>query len=267
MMKNITLGQFMPGDSVIHKLDPRCKLGLTLAYIIGVFLVKGVAGYLITAALVVFVARLARIPIKYLARGLKPLKWIVIFTAVLNLFMTGGEDVLVRVWKITITMTGLRNAFFFTFRLAFLVLGTSVLTLTTSPIVLTDALERIMSPLKVVRFPAHEIAMMMTIALRFIPTLTEEAQKILNAQSARGADFESGSIFRRAKAMVPLLVPLFVSAFRRAGDLAMAMEARCYHGGEGRTRLRVLKYSRYDLCAVGVMAAYIVLVVLEGVLL
>ena len=267
MMKNITLGQFMPGDSVIHKLDPRCKLGLTLAYIIGVFLVKGVAGYLITAALVVLVARLARIPIKYLARGLKPLKWIVIFTAVLNLFMTGGEDVLVRVWKITITMTGLRNAFFFTFRLAFLVLGTSVLTLTTSPIVLTDALERIMSPLKVVRFPAHEIAMMMTIALRFIPTLTEEAQKILNAQSARGADFESGSIFRRAKAMVPLLVPLFVSAFRRAGDLAMAMEARCYHGGEGRTRLRVLKYSRYDLHAVGVMAAYIVLVVLEGVLL
>ena len=267
MMKNITLGQFMPGDSVIHKLDPRCKLGLTLAYIIGVFLVKGVAGYLITAALVVLVARLARIPIKYLARGLKPLKWIVIFTAVLNLFMTGGEDVLVRVWKITITMTGLRNAFFFTFRLAFLVLGTSVLTLTTSPIVLTDALERIMSPLKVVRFPAHEIAMMMTIALRFIPTLTEEAQKILTAQSARGADFESGSIFRRAKAMVPLLVPLFVSAFRRAGDLAMAMEARCYHGGEGRTRLRVLKYSRYDLYAVGVMAAYIVLVVLEGVLL
>ena len=164
MMKNITLGQFMPGDSVIHKLDPRCKLGLTLAYIIGVFLVKGVAGYLITAALVVLVARFARIPIKYLARGLKPLKWIVIFTAVLNLFMTGGEDVLVRVWKITITMTGLRNAFFFTFRLAFLVLGTSVLTLTTSPIVLTDALERIMSPLKVVRFPAHEIAMMMTIA-------------------------------------------------------------------------------------------------------
>ena len=267
MMKNITLGQFMPGDSVIHKLDPRCKLGLTLAYIIGVFLGKGVAGYLITAALVVLVARLARIPIKYLVRGLKPLKWIVIFTAVLNLFMTGGEDVLVRVWKITITMTGLRNAFFFTFRLAFLVLGTSVLTLTTSPIVLTDALERIMSPLKVVRFPAHEIAMMMTIALRFIPTLTEEAQKILNAQSARGADFESGSIFRRAKAMVPLLVPLFVSAFRRAGDLAMAMEARCYHGGEGRTRLRVLKYSRYDLHAVGVMAAYIVLVVLEGVLL
>ena len=142
-----------------------------------------------------------------------------------------------------------------------------MLTLTTSPIVLTDALERIMSPLKVVKFPAHEIAMMMTIALRFIPTLTEEAQKILNAQSARGADFESGSIFQRAKAMVPLLVPLFVSAFRRAGDLAMAMEARCYHGGEGRTRLRVLKYSRYDLYAVGVMAAYIVLVVLEGVLL
>lgn len=267
MMKNITLGQFMPGDSVIHKLDPRCKLGLTLAYIVGVFLVKGVAGYLLTAAVVVLAARLAKIPLKYLARGLKPLKWIVIFTAVLNLFMTSGEDVLIRIWKITITETGVHNAVFFTFRLAFLVLGTSILTLTTSPIVLTDALEHVMSPLKVVKFPAHEIAMMMSIALRFIPTLTEEAQKILNAQSARGADFESGSIFQRAKAMVPLLVPLFVSAFRRAGDLAMAMEARCYHGGEGRTRLRVLNYTRYDLYAVGVMAAYIALLVLEGVLL
>lgn len=267
MMKNITLGQFMPGDSVVHRLDPRCKLGLTLAYIVGVFLVKGVAGYGVTALLIALVARWARIPLKYLLRGLKPLKWIVIFTAVLNLFMAGGEDVLVSLWKIKITMTGVRNAFYFTFRLAFLVMGTSVLTLTTSPIVLTDALEHVMSPLKVIKFPAHEIAMMMTIALRFIPTLTEEAQKIMNAQSARGADFETGNLFQRAKAMVPLLVPLFVSAFRRAGDLAMAMEARCYHGGEGRTRMRVLKYSRLDLYAAGVMAAYIALIVLEGVLL
>ena len=169
--------------------------------------------------------------------------------------------------KIRATMDGLHNALFFSFRLIFLVLGTSVLTLTTSPIVLTDALERALSPLKVFKFPAHELAMMMTIALRFIPTLTEEAQKILNAQSARGADFESGNLFARARAMVPLLVPLFVSAFRRAGDLAMAMEARCYHGGEGRTRMRVLRYTYKDLVAVGVMALYIALVVLEGVLL
>ncbi|HIT69931.1 MAG TPA: energy-coupling factor transporter transmembrane protein EcfT [Candidatus Aphodomonas merdavium] len=267
MMKNITLGQFMPGDSVIHRLDPRCKLGLTLAYIVAIFLVQGVLGYVFSAALVILVASLAHIPLKYLARGLKPLRWIIAFTAVLNLFMTGGEEVLFTIWKIRATMDGLRNALFFSFRLIFLVLGTSVLTLTTSPIVLTDALERALSPLKVFKFPAHELAMMMTIALRFIPTLTEEAQKILNAQSARGADFESGNLFARARAMVPLLVPLFVSAFRRAGDLAMAMEARCYHGGEGRTRMRVLRYTYKDLVAVGVMALYIALVVLEGVLL
>lgn len=266
MMKNITLGQFMPGDSVIHRLDPRCKLGLTLAYIVAIFLVQGVLGYVFSAALVILVASLAHIPLKYLARGLKPLRWIIAFTAVLNLFMTGGEEVLFTIWKIRATMDGLRNALFFSFRLIFLVLGTSVLTLTTSPIVLTDALERALSPLKVFKFPAHELAMMMTIALRFIPTLTEEAQKILNAQSARGADLKAQPFCART-AMVPLLVPLFVSAFRRAGDLAMAMEARCYHGGEGRTRMRVLRYTYKDLVAVGVMALYIALVVLEGVLL
>ena len=267
MLKDITLGQYFPGDSAIHRMDPRMKLILTIVYIVGVFMVSNLPGYLLALAFLYLVVRISGIKFSYLVKGVKPLRFIILFTFVLNLFFVQGETPIFSLGFFTLTKEALHNAIFFALRLVFLVMGTSVLTLTTSPIVLTDALERIMSPLKVVRFPAHEIAMMMTIALRFIPTLTEEAQKILNAQSARGADFESGSIFRRAKAMVPLLVPLFVSAFRRAGDLAMAMEARCYHGGEGRTRLRVLKYSRYDLYAVGVMAAYIVLVVLEGVLL
>ncbi|MCL1963556.1 MAG: energy-coupling factor transporter transmembrane protein EcfT [Firmicutes bacterium] len=267
MMQNITLGQYLPGDSSIHRLDPRNKTLLTLAYIIGVFLVKGFVGYALTAALVYVCARMARIPPRYLARGLKPLRVIILFTAIYNLFMSGGEDVMFQVWFIRATWSGLSGAVFYSLRLVFLVLGTSLLTLTTSPIALTDALERLLSPLRAVKFPAHELAMMMTIALRMIPTLLEETDKIMKAQSARGADFESGNLLRRAKAMVPLLVPLFVSAFRRAGDLAMAMEARCYHGGEGRTRMRVMRLTAADLIAAGVMTAYIALIVLEGILL
>lgn len=253
----------MPGNSALHRMDPRGKILLTLVYIVAVFLVRGVLGYLLTLGLVIACAKIANIPLKYLARGLKPLRIIIIFTAVLNVFMGGGDDVMFKIWFIQATWSGLRNAVYLALRLVFLVLGTSVLTLTTSPIALTDAIERLLSPLRVFRFPAHELAMMMTIALRFIPTLLEETDKIMKAQSARGADFESGNLLRRAKAMVPLLVPLFISAFRRAGDLAMAMEARCYHGGEGRTRMRVLKYTSLDLWAVLVMAAYLALILVE----
>ncbi len=266
-MQNITLGQYLPGSSPIHRLDPRGKIMLTLLYIVGVFLVKGPVGYLLSAGLVYMCARLAAIPFSYLARGLKPLRIIIIFTAVLNIFLSGGDDVIFKVWFITATWSGLRMAVFFALRMVFLVLGTSLLTLTTSPIALTDAIERLLSPLKVFHFPAHELAMMMTIALRFIPTLLEETDKIMKAQSARGADFESGNLMQRAKAMVPLLVPLFVSAFRRAGDLGMAMEARCYRGGEGRTRMRVLRFTRLDAFATLIMVVYVALVVVEGILI
>ena len=266
MLTNITLGQYYPVDSPIHRLDPRVKLLLTLVYIVAVFLAKSWFGYLVLAAYVVLVARLARVPLKLLFRGLKPLRVILIITFLLNLFFTGGDTVWVSFWIIRITREGFLQALFYSLRLAFLVVGTSLLTLTTSPVSLSDALEVLLSPLKKIHFPAHELAMMMTIALRFVPTLLEEADKIMKAQMARGADFESGNLIARAKAMVPLLVPLFVSAFRRASDLAMAMESRCYHGGEGRTRLRVLKLTRNDLWAVLVTAGFLALIVLEGVL-
>ncbi len=266
MLTNITLGQYYPVDSPIHRLDPRVKLLLTLVYIVAVFLAKSWFGYLVLAAYVVLVARLARVPLKLLFRGLKPLRVILIITFLLNLFFTGGDTVWVSFWIIRITREGFLQALFYSLRLAFLVVGTSLLTLTTSPVSLSDALEVLLSPLKKIHFPAHELAMMMTIALRFVPTLLEEADKIMKAQMARGADFESGNLIARAKAMVPLLVPLFVSAFRRASDLAMAMESRCYHGGEGRTRLRVLKLTRNDLWAVLVTAGFLALIILEGVL-
>ena len=203
----------------------------------------------------------ANLPVKLLLKGIKPLRIILIFTFLLNLFFSAGETVLLQVWKIRVTQEGLLLAIRFSMRLVFLVTGASLLTLTTQPVVLTDGLERLMSPLARIGFPAHELAMMMSIALRFIPTLMEETDKIMKAQMARGADFESGNLLQRARAMVPLLVPLFVSAFRRAGDLAMAMEARCYHGGEGRTRLRVLRISDGDVAACVLMAALIFCVV------
>ncbi len=264
-MQNITLGQYLPGDSPIHRLDPRAKLVLTLVYIAGIFLVKGILGYLLTGALVLFCAFVAQVPVKYLARGLRPLRFIIILTAFINLFMGGGEDVFFQFWFVQATWSGLRNGVFFSLRLIFLVLGTSVLTLTTSPIALTDALERLLSPLRAIKFPAHEMAMMMTIALRFIPTLLEETDKIMKAQSARGADFETGNLLRRARAMVPLLVPLFISAFRRAGDLAMAMEARCYRGGAGRTRMNIMRMTRLDVQAAAVMLLYLACLIAEGI--
>ena len=263
MLENITLGQYYPVKSAVHALDPRVKILLLVAYIVAIFLVPDLTGFLLIVLYLVFASRMSRLPARLLVKGLKPLRMILVFTFVLNLFFTGGETPLLDLGFATLTREGLINALRYSLRLIFLVLGSSLLTLTTPPVTLTDGLERLLSPLKVIRFPAHEMAMMMTIALRFIPTLLEEADKIMKAQSARGADFESGRLFERAKAMVPLLVPLFVSAFRRAGDLAMAMEARCYHGGEGRTRLHVLKVQKRDIIACVITAALIVLVVLE----
>ena len=267
MLNNITLGQYYPVDSPVHRLDPRVKLCLTIVFIVIVFLAKTFVGYALMLGFIYLTTRLARVPFRFLLRGLKPLRMILILTFLLNLFFTTGTTVWVSFWVIRITKEGFLQALFYSLRLIFLVMGTSLLTLTTSPVALSDGLETLLSPLKVIHFPAHELAMMMTIALRFIPTLLEETDKIKKAQMARGADFESGNLIVRARAMVPLLVPLFVSAFRRAGDLAMAMESRCYHGGEGRTRLRVLKIGRNDFIACGAVALLLVLVILEGIFL
>ena len=264
MLSNITMGQYYPTDSIVHRLDPRVKILLTIAFIVGIFLVHSLWGYALALVFVYFMARLSHVPFKMLMRGLRPLRFILVLTFVLNLFFSGEGTILWQWSFITITHEGLSRAVHYCLRLLFLVIGTSLLTLTTSPVSLSDGLELLLSPLKVIQFPAHELAMMMTIALRFIPTLLEEADKIMKAQMARGADFESGNLLARAKAMVPLLVPLFVSAFRRAGDLAMAMESRCYRGGEGRTRLRVLKLTRADLYASLIMAAFVGLIVIEG---
>ena len=264
MLSNITMGQYYPTDSIVHRLDPRVKILLTIAFIVGIFLVHSLWGYALALVFVYFMARLSHVPFKMLMRGLRPLRFILVLTFVLNLFFSGEGTILWQWSFITITHEGLSRAVHYCLRLLFLVIGTSLLTLTTSPVSLSDGLELLLSPLKVIHFPAHELAMMMTIALRFIPTLLEEADKIMKAQMARGADFESGNLLARAKAMVPLLVPLFVSAVRRAGDLATAMESRCYRGGEGRTRLRVLKLTRADLYASLVMAAFVGLIVIEG---
>ncbi len=249
MMANISLGQFLPGDSVVHRLDPRTKILLMIVYITIVFVVKSLLVFLLPVALLAAIFLFARVPASYFLSSLKPMRWLLLFMFVINLLTVKGGAVLFQ-WKfIRLTQEALAQAVFITLRLALLVAGTSVLTLTTSPIALTDGLEKLMSPLRRLRFPAHELAMMMTIALRFIPTLLEETDRIQKAQMARGADFESGNIFQRAKSMIPVLVPLFVSAFRRADELAMAMESRCYHGGEGRTRMRELRFHVRDLWA------------------
>jgi energy-coupling factor transport system permease protein len=267
MFKDITLGQYMPGNTVVHCLDPRAKILLTIVYIAMVFTVGSPVFYMIPAVYVFLVARLSGLAFRQLLKSVKPLRILLVLTFVLNVFFSGGQTVLLQ-WKfITITQEGLLLAVHFSLRLVFLVLGTSILTLTTSPVALSDGIEILLTPLKKIRFPVHELAMMMTIALRFIPTLIEETDKIMKAQKARGADFESGNLIARAKAMTPLLVPLFVSAFRRAGELAMAMEARCYHGGEGRTRLRVLRYTKEDGMAFLVSFGMLALLIACNILL
>lgn len=263
-LDNITLGQYYPADSVVHRMDPRVKIILLIAVIVAVFLAGNLLAFAPVIAFLIVVTKLSKVPVKMMLKGLKPLRLILILTFVLNLFFLQGETVLLDLGFAQIKQESLMLAVHYSLRLILLVLFSSILTLTTPPITLTDGLERLLSPLRVIHFPAHEMAMMMSIALRFIPTLMEEADKIMKAQTARGADFESGNLIARAKAMVPLLVPLFVSAFRRAGDLAMAMEARCYHGGEGRTRLRVLKCEKRDYIACAVVALLIAIVILLG---
>lgn len=246
MLRDITLGQYFPGDTIVHRLDPRTKLALVLIYIVGLFMARDWFSYGFVLAVTILCMALSRIKIKTITKGLKPLIIIIVLTAVLNLFYTPGTKI---IEGMPMTWEGLKKAFLLVLRIMMLISGTFLLTYTTSPIALTDGLEKSLRPLKKIRFPVHEMSMMMSMALRFIPTLTEETDKIMSAQKARGADFETGSLFQRAKALIPILVPLFVSAFRRADELAVAMESRCYHGGEGRTRMKQLKYARRDYIA------------------
>ena len=258
MLKDITLGQFFPGNSLAHRLDPRTKLILTVLYIVALFCAKWFVSYALVAALLVLSVKVSGVAPKALVRGLKPVLFLICFTAVLNLLYTPG-DPLVSFWIFKITKQGISTAFFMVLRIMMLIMGTFLLTYTTSPIALTDGLETLLGPLKKLKVPVHELSMMMSIALRFIPILIEETDKIMSAQKARGADFESGNLLQRAKALVPILVPLFISAFRRADELAVAMECRCYHGGEGRTKLHVLRYQLRDylvLAAVLILARF-----------
>lgn len=260
MLRDITLGQYYPADSVIHKLDPRVKLFGTLIYIISLFVFKGLPAFILAAIFLVVLIKLSKVPFSYMVKGLKTIVLIMLFAAVFNLFLTPGTK-LVSFWIFTITYEGLKNAIVMMVRLIFLIIGTSLMTLTTTPNELTDGLEKALSPLKYIKVPVHEIAMMMSIALRFIPILIEETDKIMKAQMARGADFEHGNLIQKAKNMVPLLVPLFVSAFRRANDLAMAMEARCYRGGEGRTKMKPLHYQKRDRMAYLTLLVYLAAVI------
>ena len=257
MLKDITLGQYFPGNSFIHKLDPRTKLIVLVVYIVALFLAVNWASYAVMAAFLLLCIKISTIPAKSFIRGMKPLMMILIFTGVLNLFFTTEGELLVDFWIIQITTGGLQRAIFMVVRILLLICGTFLLTYTTSPIALTDGLEALMSPLKMIKVPVHELSMMMCIALRFIPTLIEETDKIMSAQKARGADFENGTLMEKARALVPILVPLFISAFRRADELATAMECRCYQGGEGRTKMKLLRYTRWDFRAFFIAAVLI----------
>ena len=263
MLKDITLGQYFPGTTLAHKLDPRTKILLVTLYIVALFCAKGIVTYGILALCLAVCVKISKVGLKALVKGLKPVLFIILFTGILNLFFTPGDYYVLELGFIHVSNVGLHNAIFMVVRIMLLIMGTFLMTYTTSPISLTDGLERLLGGLKKVHVPVHELAMMMSIALRFIPTLIEETDKIMCAQRARGADFDSGNLIQKAKAMIPILVPLFISAFRRADELATAMECRCYHGGEGRTKLHVLKYESRDSVAlvlgVLVLAAVIVL--------
>lgn len=266
MIRDITLGQYYPGESWVHRLDPRLKIIATLVYIAALFVVDDFIGFVIAAVVLGVVIAISKVPFRFIVRGLKPIFIIILFTFVLNLFMVPGKA-LAHIWIFTITQEGLRMAIFMAARLILLIIGSSLLTLTTKPISLTDGIESLLSPFRKIGVPAHELAMMMTIALRFIPTLLEETDKIMKAQQARGADFESGNILRRAKSLIPILVPLFISAFRIAQELAMAMEARCYRGGQHRTRMNAMKLRKRDFAAGILLAAFLALIILERILL
>lgn len=265
MLKDITLGQYFPGNSPVHRLDPRTKLLMLVIYIVSLFSAKSWVTYGTCFAFLAFCIWLSTVPLKSIVKGMKPLIMILVFTGVLNIFFTAGEgEPLVDFWIITIYTEGLVRAFFMVIRILLLITCTFLLTYTTSPIALTDGLESLLSPLKRLRLPVHELSMMMCIALRFIPTLIEETDKIMSAQKARGADFESGKLMERVKALIPILVPLFISAFRRADELATAMECRCYQGGEGRTKMKLLRYTLWDFYAFGIGAVLVVAVIFLG---
>ncbi len=263
MLRDITLGQYYQTESVIHKLDPRVKLVATIVFIISLFLVNNFIGYIIAAAFLACMVKLSKVPFRFMVKGMKSIVFLLMIAVVFNLFLTPGEP-LFSVWKLTVTKEGLRLAVMMAIRLVFLIIGSSLMTLTTTPNNLTDGMEKLLSPLKKLHVPVHEISMMMSIALRFIPILLEETDKIMKAQIARGADFESGNLIKKAKSLVPLLVPLFISAFRRANDLAMAMEARCYRGGEHRTKMKPLVYQKRDRAAYVILIIYVAICIYFG---
>ena len=265
MIKDITIGQYFPGHSPVHRMDPRMKLILTIFYIVILFVVSNPFGFIPAVLFLGFAYGVSKIPIKMIAKSIKPILPIIIFTGVLNLLFIDGENVLFAAGPIHITVQGIYTSLKMALRLVLLIAGTSLMTYTTSPISLTDAIEQLLSPLKKVHFPAHELAMMMSIALRFIPTLVEEPDKIMSAQKARGADMESGGLIQRAKALIPIMIPLFISAFRRAEELALAMECRCYRGGEGRTRMKQLRYTGVDFAALGVVTGLLLVIILLNI--
>ena len=261
-MTRIAIGQYYPTNSVIHRTDPRVKLTGTMFLITALFFVNNFAGYGVAALFVLLVVRLAKVPVLFLMRGFRPLLFVLIFMVVINLFMTPGENLLFGIWFLRVTMEGISMATQMALRLLLLIAGSSILTLTTSPIELTGGIEALLKPLKPLKVPAHDIAMLMTIALRFIPTLAEEMDKIMKAQKARGAELDTGSLLKRAKSLLPILVPLFVSAFKRADELATAMEARCYRGDVNRTRMKVMRITKMDFVAAGAVVVFGVLLFL-----
>lgn len=264
MIRDITIGQYYPANSKLHRLDPRVKIVCTLLFLISLFCFQNIWGYVIATIFLASIIRISKVPFKFIVKGLRPVIMLLMITVLFNLFLTKTGTIIFEAWIFKITDEGIRIAGFMTVRLIYLILGSSLMTFTTTPNALTDGIEKLLWPLRKIKFPVHEIAMMMSIALRFIPILLEETDKIMKAQIARGADLESGNIIQKAKAMIPILVPLFVSAFRRATDLAMAMEARCYRGGEGRTKMKPLVYQKKDYIAYAIMIVYFVVAVLVG---
>lgn len=264
MIRDITIGQYYPANSKLHRLDPRVKIVCTLLFLISLFCFQNIWGYVVATVFLASIIRISKVPFKFIVKGLRPVIMLLMITVLFNLFLTKTGAVIFEAWILKITDEGLRTAGFMTVRLIYLILGSSLMTFTTTPNALTDGIEKLLWPLRKIKLPVHEIAMMMSIALRFIPILLEETDKIMKAQIARGADLESGNIIQKAKAMIPILVPLFVSAFRRATDLAMAMEARCYRGGEGRTKMKPLVYQKKDYIAYAIMIVYVIVAVLVG---
>jgi len=269
MLKDITIGQYFPGNSLIHRMDPRSKLIISVVFMVSIFIVNSFLGYLWVLLYLCISLWISKLPVRQVLKGLRPLLFIILFTFVLNVFFVSGETVLWQLdffgWlRLRITKESIRTAAFLSIRLILLVLSTQILTLTTSPLSLTDAIEQLLGPLKKIKFPVHELAMMMTIALRFIPTLLQETDRIMKAQASRGADFETGSLMQRVKNMIPILVPLFVSSFRRADELALAMESRCYKGGQGRTRMKQLVFSKIDAWAALISTVSFFVMIAQG---